>query len=90
MLKPSLLSREQWIKNWLDTVIDKPLKNLVEDIEQRIENSLVLCRLHELWNHNYKHSSPDLGKFEWCKQEKKSQNLDFKAASAWIFLILIM
>ena len=35
MMKPSLLVREQWINNWFDAGVDKPLGKLIGDTEQR-------------------------------------------------------
>ena len=57
--KSSLLFREQWIHNWLDTGVDKPLENPVGGIEQR-HRSITLWvpyELYRLWDYNYKRSS---------------------------------
>ena len=68
----------------LDMGVDKPLKNLVEDTEQRYQSITfwVPQELNWLWNDNYKFSSPDLGNFELVQARRKEQG--FKAAPAWI------
>ena len=66
--------------------IDKPLKDLVEDTEQRywLITLWVPHRLHWFWDHEHKCSSPDLGNFESAQtEERKSRNQDFKTAPAW-------
>ena len=83
MSKSSLLFRQQWINNWLNADIDKPLKDLVRDTEQRywLKTLWVPYGLHWLWDHDYKHSSLDLSEIlSQCKQEeKKSHNWNFKS-----------
>ena len=66
MSKTSLLSRDQWINNWLDAGVDKLLEDFVGDVEQRYRSITfwVPHRINRLQDGDYKRSSPDLKNFD--------------------------
>ena len=73
MLKPNLLFREQWIDNWLDTGVDKPLEDLVRDTDPRYWSITLWVAhvVHRFCDRDYKRSSPDLASFESAQAGKK-------------------
>ena len=87
MSKPRLLFREQWISNWFDKGVDKPLKNLVGDTKQRYQ-LITFWSLIGFTGFGITTTSALFQILEilsCCKQEeRKSCNQDFKAAPAWI------
>ena len=71
--QPSLLFRKQWLSNWFDAGVNKPLEDLARNTEQRYLSIIfwVPHKLHWLWDCDYKRSSPDLGNFESLQAGRK-------------------
>ena len=71
--KASLLFRKQWINNWLNSGVDKPLEDLVGKTKKRyrLKTLRVPHRFYRFWDRDYKRCFLDLGNFESAQAGRK-------------------